>query len=199
MKRGNRKCGSPPQLEYLSSSGLDSLRFKVNQRPVHTAHQLVRLQDYFWGFQSLLEELQGGNDNLASHQELELFDSNLPARTQTGSLSSAGAHTRSCHLWFLVTRRMLVFWGTSGGVHTCPFLAPLYDQPLKGTCSVWSSLLLSRDISTHQVSTEASRRKMCLYTDDVTMWFLSVTLKAWRLSSVSKPGSQSAERCFAAW
>lgn len=69
---------------------MDSLRFKINQRPpVHAARQLARPQDHSGGFQSLLllERLQVGKVNLASHQTSMLLGFNLSARTQTGSLS----------------------------------------------------------------------------------------------------------------
>lgn len=96
----------------------------------------------FWGFQSLLllERLQGGKVNLASHQMSVLFGFNLSARTQTGSLSlpvqmseavtfcfywlrgsSSAGRLRGFilnHLWLVA--QMAAVWsstkGTTGGV-----------------------------------------------------------------------------------
>lgn len=146
---------------------MDSLRFKVNQRPVHAVRQLGRPQDYSEGFQSLLlpERLQGGKVNLASHQMSVLFGFNLSARTQTGSLSIPVQMSEAVTLCFYWLR------GGDGGsclphfwlaAQTAAAWSATVGRWCRVFCMFFNHLRCSPRMYTHARSPHKAHRSKCV-------------------------------------
>lgn len=149
------------QVCFTSSVGIsqqlwmDSLGFKINQRPAHAAHQLARTRDHSGDFSVLLlERLQGSQVNLASHQMSVLFGFNLSGKTQTGSFSVPVQMSKAvtfCSYW---PRGSSCVGGCKGSRLTMSDWL-LYDHPPKGGLVVSRSLIVCAALTgrTHSRST----------------------------------------------